>query len=119
MGEDGQEVERREQEEMSEIDDADKVEIKDRRVRMRDKRQMDTLGFVMSSPEGRRFVNHLLDLCGIMKLSYSGPGKAEDTAFYEGQRNIGNNIFRTIDAHFPTEYALMRSEAKLEDTKNA
>lgn len=104
---------------MSEYDDEEKQPRRKAVQKIRERKELETMAFIMSSPEGRRFVNGLLALCGIMKLSYSGPGRSEEMAFYEGQRNIGNQIFRILDEHFPKEYSQMREEAKLEEATNA
>lgn len=102
---------------MSELDDAQKLKRRETLDNLKARQELADLGFVMSSLEGRRFIHYLLSLCGIMKLSYSGPGKAEDTAFYEGQRNIGNNIFKTITKNFKQEWLVMMDEAEQEEAK--
>ena len=53
-----------------------------------------------------------------MKLSYSGPGRNEETCFYEGQRNIGNQIFKDVVKNFKNEWLLMNDEANNEERKN-
>lgn len=103
---------------MSEIDDPKKIERREVRTRIGRRREMEDLGFIMSTVQGRRFIHYVLELCGIMKLSYSGPGKAEETAFYEGQRNIGNNIFRSITKNFKKEWLVMMDEAEKEEATN-
>lgn len=102
----------------TEFDDEDQQPRRKAKYKIREQRDLQTMAFVMSTPEGRRFMNWLLSMCGIMKLSYSGPGRAEETAFHEGQRNIGNQIFRILDEHFPKEYSFMREEYKLEGETN-
>lgn len=103
---------------MSEIDEPEKIKRRTTLDNLKARQELADMGFVMSSPEGRRFMNYLLSLCGIMKLSYSGPGRSEETAFYEGQRNIGNNLFRTITKNFKKEWLIMMDEAEKQEAKN-
>ena len=102
----------------TDIDDPVKVSRKETRLRMRNQELLGDLGFIMSTVEGRRFIHYLLELCGIMKLSYSGPGRNEETCFYEGQRNIGNIIFKDVVKNFKNEWLLMNEEAELTQEKN-
>ena len=103
---------------MAELDDQVKLSRKENRARIRAQQDLGDLGFVMSDPAGRRFIHHLLEICGIMKLSYSGPGRNEETCFYEGQRNIGNQIFKDIVKNFKNEWLLMNDEALNEENKH-
>lgn len=99
---------------MSQYDDKQEVKRRESKVRLMERQDLETLGLIMSTKEGRRFVNWVLELCGIMKVSYAGPGRTEDTIFHEGQRNVGNKIFLLLDSHFPKEWLLMREEAQKE-----
>ena len=101
-----------------ETSDPIKLQRKEIRSKMRVQQSLGDLGFVMSDPAGRRFIHHLLEICGIMKLSYSGPGRNEETCFYEGQRNIGNQIFKDVVKNFKNEWLLMNEEANNEERKN-
>ena len=103
---------------LAETSDPVKLKRKETRAKMRDQQLLGDLGWVMSTPEGRRFIHYLMDICGIMKLSYSGPGQNERTCFYEGQRNIGNIIFKDIVKNFKNEWLLMNEEFDQEERKN-
>ncbi len=62
---------------------------------------------VMSTPTGRRFVNHAVELCHIMKLSFSGNSQ---TFFLEGERNIGIQLYADINRACPELWDEMRAE---------
>lgn len=100
--------------ERGDLDDQHKVKRKEIVANIKDKNDLADLYFVLSSEQGRRFIWNLLKMCGMLKLSYSGPSREQDTAFYEGQRNIANQIFTKIDKNFPKAYSMMYEEAKRE-----
>jgi len=100
---------------VSEYDDKTKIGKRESRVRLYERRNIEDLGFVMSTPEGRRFLNRILVDCGIFRISYAGGARNEDTFFNEGMRNVGLKIFKEIDSHFPKEWLMMRQEAMNEE----
>jgi hypothetical protein len=100
---------------MSKYDDKDEVKKRDNRIEFEERKRIESFGFIMSTPEGRLFMNWLLGECGIMRISYSGKLPNEATFFNEGMRNIGLKIFSVIDQHFPKEWLAMREEAKKRD----
>ena len=95
---------------MSDIDDKPRVKRREYILNLEDKRRLADIGFVMSSPEGRRVINDLLKRCGVGRLSFAGPGQAEQTAFYEGQRNIGNYYWGVLTKNFKKEWLIMTQE---------
>ena len=104
---------------MSDIDDKPRVKRREHILNLEDKRRLADIGFVMASVEGRRVMNDLLKRCGVGRLSFSGPGQAEQTAFYEGQRNIGNYYWGMLTKNFKEEWLIMTDEyEKHEEAKN-
>lgn len=104
---------------MSQFDDKVKVKRRDYVLKIEEREKISDIGFVMSSPEGRRVMNDLLRRCGVGRLSFSGPGQAEQTAFFEGQRNIGNYYWGVLTKNFKKEWLVMTDEyEKREETKN-
>lgn len=97
---------------MSEIDNPTKVARKEMLVKIQDRQQLSDIGAVMSTVEGRRMMNDLLRRCGVGRLSFAGPGQAEQTAFYEGQRNIGNYYWGVLTKNFKKEWLIMTDEAE-------
>lgn len=95
---------------MSDYDNPQKVKRKEIIVRIEDRERVADIGFVMSSPQGRRVMNDLLKRCGVGRLSFAGPGQAEQTAFYEGQRNIGNYYWAMLTKNFKKEWLIMTDE---------
>ena len=103
---------------MSELDDKTRVKRKELILKIEDRQKLADIGFVMSSPEGRRVMNDLLKRCGVGRLSFAGPGQAEQTAFYEGQRNIGNYYWGVLTKNFKQQWLAMTDEAdKHEEAK--
>lgn len=103
---------------MSAIDDPVKVKRKELIVKMQDRQQLADMAFVMSTFEGRRVMNDLLKRCGVGRLSFAGPGQAEQTAFYEGQRNIGNYYWAMLTKNFKKEWLLMTEEFENKEATN-
>lgn len=66
------------------------VEEKVKRSRVREKEIRDMLYAVMQQPQGRMWLWDLLDQCGLFRISHTG--HALNTAFNEGQRNVGLKI---------------------------
>ena len=63
---------------------------------------------VMSTPEGRRFVNKLLERAGIYRCSFNG--QSNNTIFNEGGRNQGLMLLSDIQTAAPGSYATMLKE---------
>ena len=97
---------------MSDIDNPTRVKRKEHLSNLEEKRRIADIGFIMSTVEGRRVMNDLLKRCGVGRLSFAGPGQAEQTAFYEGQRNIGNYYWGVLTKNFKKEWLVMTDEAE-------
>jgi len=65
--------------------------------------------WIVSNKRGRRFVWRLLEQAGVFRLSFT-PGDHSLTAFNEGRRNFGLQVWAMIQEHAPESYALMLSE---------
>lgn len=65
--------------------------------------------WLMSSKQGRRTVWRILQQAGVFRLSYAA--SSHDTAFNEGQRNVGLFMLAPINAHCPEMYLLMIKES--------
>ena len=80
----------------------------------RDKQDLEDLRTVFNTKEGVRFLSHLLDLCGIYRISYMG----EETSamiFKEGERNIGLAILEMLES-FDENVYIKLAEANKERT---
>ena len=64
---------------------------------------------VLSSREGRRVVWRLLEDCGLFRQTFR-EGRPDSSAFLEGQRSIGLQLFAAIQQADPVAYALMARE---------
>lgn len=70
------------------------------------------LGAAMGHPQGRAFLHDLLAFCRVWKISHV-IGDPYETAFLEGQRNIGLRVLAGIQAcHGADQYITMIKEAK-------
>ena len=77
----------------------------------RDKQDIEDLRTVFNTKEGVRFLSHLLDLCGIYRISYSG----EETAamiFKEGERNIGLTVLEMLESFDENTYTKLAEANK-------
>lgn len=103
---------------MSDIDNPTRVKRKEHLSNLEEKRRLADIGFVMNTPEGRRVMNDLLKRCGVARLSMAGRDEwdgirtALQTAFYEGQRNIGNYYWGVLTKNFKKEWLVMTDEAE-------
>lgn len=80
------------------------------------KRQLEDLRAVLEGSFGRRFVWRYLGLCGVFHSSFAV--NAEQTAFNEGQRNIGLQLLADVNEADPDAYAKMLNEKKAEEKRN-
>lgn len=90
---------------------ADEVQVKEAREREklgRDK-DLNDLRWVMSMPQGRRFLHKLLHNCGIYQSSFTG---SSETFFLEGQRNVGLKLLADITAADAKLYFQMLEEGQ-------
>lgn len=100
---------------MSQFDDKDEVKKRDNRIDYQERKRIESFKAIMTTPEGRLFMNWLLGECGLWRISYSAKLPNEATFFNEGMRNVGLKIFSVIDKHFPKEWLTMREEASKRD----
>ena len=73
---------------------------------------------LLRTREGARFLCRLLETCGVFRLSYT-PGDTHATAFAEGQRNVGLQIYADIEDMGPIQEALKEREAVKQDGQDA
>lgn len=73
--------------------------------------EVEDLREVMSTPAGRRFVHRVLGLCGTFRLSFAGE-QTHATAFNEGKRSVGNQLFAEVEAVSPNQFLNMLREAQ-------
>jgi len=90
---------------------ADKKQVKEagRKERSKRWRELEDLRFVMSSPEGRRFVWRMInEICHYDQLSFQHSGSM--TSFAEGERNIGRILKGDVHEAAFEEYQQMEKE---------
>lgn len=73
--------------------------------------EVEDMRAVMSAPAGRRFVHRMLGLCGTFRLSFAGE-QTHATAFNEGKRSVGNQLFAELEAVSPAQFLDMLREAQ-------
>ena len=90
---------------------ADPVQVKERKLsaKRRELRRQGECRNLMSDPAGRRFVWAILSNAGVFRISHA-PGDPYQTAFREGERNVGNWLLSDINAICPELYAPMVAE---------
>lgn len=71
-------------------------------------RRLDALRAVMDSPLGRIFVSEVIAECGIYRLSFASD--PHQTAFAEGERNVGLRLLAECQRDAPLSFALMQQE---------
>lgn len=70
--------------------------------------EVEDLAWLMKSKPGRRVMWRLLTNAGVYRLSFNGD--ALQSAFNEGQRNVGLRLLALIQRHVSEGYALMVQE---------
>lgn len=78
-------------------------------------RNLDDIDFIMSRPEGRRFIWSLMERTGIYVTSFTGNS---ETFFREGQRNIGLMYLAEINQACPEKYLQMINEHAKKEAQN-
>ncbi len=73
--------------------------------------ELNDVEFVLSTPQGRRFLWRLLGVCHVFKTSFTGNST---TFFNEGKRDIGLRLLADINEASPDSYLKMMQEAKKE-----
>lgn len=81
------------------------------RAQKRDKQRLDQeradFQWLMSQPQGRRWIWALLERCHVFETSFTGNSH---TFFREGERNVGLSILSDIDRHCPNRLPEMMIE---------
>lgn len=88
--------------------DQEQVRKAGRRVKQGQRQADADLRWLMSEPQGRRFMFGLLHAAGIFSLSFTGDNNR--TNFNEGQRNVGLKYMAAIDRACPELYGVMVQE---------
>ena len=86
------------------------VKRKRTKADLRAERDAADLAMVMSTLPGRRWMWAHLERCGVYRLSYMPGAIPTDTAFREGERNVGNHDFNALMVACPEGYATMCRE---------
>lgn len=73
--------------------------------------ELNDVEFVLSTPQGRRFLWRLLGVCHVFKTSFTGNST---TFFNEGKRDVGLRLLGDINEASPDSYLKMMQEAKKE-----
>ena len=95
---------------MDEIeDDQPRASERNQRIGRERARNMAALGAILDHYDTRGWVWSLLDRCHVFGSSFAA--NPHVTAFREGERNIGLQVFSDIQREFPEQYALMAKEA--------
>jgi hypothetical protein len=68
---------------------------------------VNNVGWLMSSPEGRRFMAGLLGRTHVFQSSFTGNS---ETFFREGRRDVGLQYLAVLNSHFSEQYVLMLTE---------
>jgi len=71
-------------------------------------KEINALGSVLSTRQGRFFVWQLLSRCRVFRSSYND--NTHRMAESEGRRAIGLGIMSDIETHFPEFYTIMVNE---------
>jgi len=100
--------------------DPEQVHAGAHKSKRRAEKELDDLRRILDTPFGRRVIWRYLDqVCGVFRLSHMGE-QTHETAFNEGNRNVGNTLMAEVLKASPEAFLVMRSEAtKTEDETNA
>jgi hypothetical protein len=90
------------------------AQAQERETRGRE-REINDIAWVLSTPNGRRFLWRYLEMCGLYRTSFTG---SSETFYLEGMRNIGLKLLADITETSPEQYLLMMKEAKERENKN-
>ena len=91
---------------VSKPDHIKKAEAREKRGR---EREVDDMAWVLSTPQGRRFIWRYLGECGLFRSSFVGQFQ---TFFNEGERNIGLKLLADVNDAHPEAYVIMMKEAR-------
>jgi hypothetical protein len=71
--------------------------------------ELDDVKWILSTPQGRRFMWRYLGECGVFKSSFVGQFQ---TFFNEGERNVGLKLLADVNDAHPEAYVTMMKEAR-------
>lgn len=77
-------------------DDEQQVQGAKSKAKRRAEQILEDTAWILSTPQGRRFYWRLLSECNVFAISYSAES-THQTAFNEGARNIGNQLFGRME----------------------
>lgn len=83
------------------------------KARDRQRKELEDVAFILSTPEGRRFFWRYLEKCGIFKSSFS-EHSSHLTSFMEGERSIGLQLMADMNEADPEAYAVMQRENRVD-----
>lgn len=85
------------------------VQERAKNAREHQKRLDVALGAIMSNRDGRALIWSWLERCGVFRISFQS-GAADQTAFNEGQRNVGLSMIGDLGRVCPDHFATMQTE---------
>lgn len=85
------------------------AEREEARRKARVQQAEDDIRWLMAQPQGRRFVERLMETSGVFHGSFVA-GAADRTAFNEGRRSVGNQVFGEVIALCPERYVQLLQE---------
>ena len=82
-------------------------------ARLHDSNRLEIVRGIMSLPAGRHYIYSLLASCHVFASTFSG--NALQSAFSEGERNVGLRLLADIMSACPERYLLMIQERNARD----
>ena len=83
----------------------------EKQSRIEERQRLDTIRVLMSTTAGRQWVYDRLSQCHVFASSFSL--NAYESAFKEGERNVGLQILNDVMMASPDNYVLMMREANV------
>jgi hypothetical protein len=83
----------------------------EKQARVEERQRLDTIRVLMSTTAGRQWVYDRLSQCHVFASSFSL--NAYESAFKEGERNVGLQILNDVMMASPDNYVLMMREANV------
>lgn len=97
---------------MDELTTSKKDELKERKGKSRQERELADIKKLLGFPEGRRFIWKTLSKTGIFQSSFTGDNNV--TNFKEGQRSVGLWLLAEVFEAKPDAYLQMQQEHRSE-----
>lgn len=97
---------------MTEFDASDRESVtrRKRELAVDAKARREFLAGLLANPEGRKWIWDLLEICGVMRTSFTG--NALTGAFNEGRRDVGNQLLTQVIEARPEFFGEMVKETK-------